>query len=59
MYLCLLEHMVCGQKSFERRFDMGGSQIMEGLDVTCLGFILWEITEGLKVLVRMVFQEDY
>lgn len=59
MYLCLLEHRVCGQKSFERRLDMGGSQIMGGLDVTCPDFILWEIIEGLKVLVRMVFQEDY
>lgn len=54
-YICLLEYRVCGQKSFERRLDIGGSQMMEGLNATCLGFILWEISEGLKVLIRMVF----
>lgn len=54
MYICLLEHRLCGQKSFERRLDLGGSQIMEGLDVTCLGFILWEVTESLEVPMGMV-----
>jgi len=31
---------------------------MEGLNATCLDFILWEATDGLKVLMRMVFSED-
>lgn len=31
---------------------------MKDLNVMCLDFILWEVTERLKVVMRMVFLED-
>lgn len=46
---------MCGQRRLERKLDIDGSQIMESLKVMCLDFISWEVTEALKVVMRMVF----
>lgn len=50
-----LELRVCGQRRLERKLDIDRSQIMESLKVMCLDFISWEVTEALKVVMRMVF----
>lgn len=32
---------------------------MKDFNVMCLDFILWEVIERLKVVMRMVFLEDF